>query len=164
MTQPDKMLVTKDGIRVSPEDAEKFGLETEGEVKLRSTSDRPRTTTALGRAGVKNDKTGRVITSAAERGADDGGTPYGENVGLGEVTVVHTEIPTDTAAADRDATPTAPAYEANPSAGAPANTAAADKDKGDGGTSASDTGKRSGDADGNGDDQPKGRPRRAAGH
>ncbi len=162
MTDVNKMLVTEDGIRVSPDDAEKFGLKTEGEVKLRSTGDRPKTTTALGRAAVKDDKSGRVITSAAERGADDGGTPYGENVGLGEVTRVATELPTDTAAADKD-TPTAPDYEANPSANAPADTAAADKDKGNDDTPA-DQDKRSGDDNRDAGEQPKGRPRRAAGH
>ena len=162
MTDVNKMLVTEDGIRVSPEDAKKFGLQTEGEVKLRSTNDRPKTTTALGRAAVKDDKSGRVITSAAERGADDGGTPYGENTGLGEVTRVATELPTDTAAADRD-TPTAPAYEANPSANAPADTAAADKDKVNGST-ASDQDKRSGDDNGDAGKQPQNRARRSSGH
>jgi hypothetical protein len=162
MTDVNKMLVTDDGIRVSPEDADKFGLKTEGEVKLRSTGDRPKTTTALGRAAVKDDKSGRVITSAAERGADDGGTPYGENTGLGEVTKVATELPTDTAAADRG-TPTAPDYEANPSASAPADTAAADKDTRDG-TTASDQAEGSGDGNGDAGDKSKNRARRAAGH
>ena len=163
MTEVNKMLVTEDGIRVSPEDAKKFGLATEGEVKLRSTGDRPKTTTALGRAAVKDDKRGRVITSAAERGADDGGTPYGENVGLGEVTKVPGELPTDTAAADRDKAPQAPDYEANPSANAPADTAAADKDKSNDGTPA-DQDQRSGDADRDAGEQPKNRARRSSGH
>lgn len=163
MTDPNKMLVTEDGIRVSPEDAEKFGLKTEGEVKLRGTGDRPKTTTAVGRAAVKDDKSGRVITSAAERGADDGGTPYGENTGLGEVTKVPSELPADTAAANKDV-PQAPDREANPSANAPDDTAAADKDKGNGNTTAADQDKRSGDDNGDAGDQPKNRARRSAGH
>jgi hypothetical protein len=152
MTEPNKMLVTKDGIRVSPEDAEKFGLETEGTVKLRGSGDRPRTTTAVGRAAVKDDKRGRVITSAAERGADDGGTPYGENVGLGDAT---TSTPKEV--------PVAPPAESNPSANAPDDTAAADKEKSNDGTPA-DQEKRSGDDNGDAGDQPKNRARRAAGH
>jgi hypothetical protein len=147
MTDANKMLVTEDGIRVSPDDAEKFGLKTEGEVKLRSTGDRPKTTTAVGRAAVKDDKSGHVITSAAERGADDGGTPYGENKGLGS------DAPKQEA----------PPAEANPSAGAPADTAAADKEKGDDDTPA-DQENRSGDDNGDAGEQPKNRARRASGH
>ncbi|UXE04745.1 hypothetical protein QEH44_gp08 [Arthrobacter phage Shambre1] len=79
-----EMIVTEDGVRVRADEAERLGLKVDRTVAGPDSSARKRTTTAVGTASAKDDAAGSVITTAAESGADNGDTPLGENVGLGD--------------------------------------------------------------------------------